>query len=279
MKLMTAIPVYNRKKYLEIMLESLKQCCDIEKTSVCVFNDCSTEFDESYLNQAFLELNAPIVTRSKNLRADKNNHQIMLDFLDTDNDVLFICDSDLLLRPDTISYIYSSFDRTDGFLSVYNSDLHRDVYFDGEYIYKQDVGFAGICVSRDLLKKFILNQKAATRSMDFKLSSFLIKNNIRLLTTKNSYVQHIGFDGQNCSEKSVDYSSTFTPMSNFNKKVINGIIPIVIKRQSEMIKYLLFKDKYKKCGFMLHQPHKHFMQKKLIKKLKTSYTKLYPIIK
>jgi hypothetical protein len=222
-------------------------------------------------------LNAEIVTISKNLRADRNNYQIMLDFLNTNNDVLFICDSDLLLRPDTIKYIYSTFKKTDGFLSVYNSDLHRDIYFDGEYVYKQDVGFAGICVSKDLLKSFVLKQKLVPRSIDFKLSSFLIKNRVRLLVTKSSYVQHIGFDGQNCSEKSIDFSSTFVPMSDFNKKIINEIMPIAIKHQSEMIKYLLFIDKYKRCGFMFHQPHKHFMQNKLIKKLIKNYSRLYPV--
>ncbi|MDR1418015.1 MAG: glycosyltransferase [Endomicrobium sp.] len=276
MKLMIAIPVYNRKKYLEIMLKSLKECDDLDKTFIRVFNDSSTEFDEIYLRQAFAGLNADIVTRPKNLRADRNNYQIMLDFLNTNNDVLFICDSDLLLRPDTIKYIYSAFKKTDGFLSMYNSDLHRDIYFDGEYVYKQDVGFAGICVSKDLLKSFVLKQKVAPRSMDFKLSSFLIKKCVRLLVAKNSYVQHIGFDGQNCSEKSIDFSSNFVPISDFNKKIINEIMPIVIKRQSEMIKYLLFKDKYKRCGFMFHQPHKHFMQNKLIKRLKKIYSSLYP---
>jgi glycosyltransferase involved in cell wall biosynthesis len=274
---MIAIPVYNRKKYLEIMLKSLKECDCLDKTSIKVFNDCSTEFDEFYLKKAFKDLNAYIVTRSKNLRADRNNYQVILDFLKTNNDVLFICDSDLMLRPDTIKYIYSTFKKTDGFLSVYNSDLHRDIYFDGEYVYKQDVGFAGMCVSKSLLKNFVLKQKNAPRSMDFKLSSFLVKRDVRLLVVKNSYVQHIGIEGQNCSEKSVDFSSSFVPLSDFNKKIINEITPIVIKRQSEMIKYLLFIDRYKRCGFMFHQPHKHFMQNKLIKRLKKKYSKLYPV--
>ncbi|MDR2067131.1 MAG: glycosyltransferase family 2 protein [Endomicrobium sp.] len=276
MKLMIAIPVYNRKKYLNIMLKSLKECDHINKTFVKVFNDCSTEFDEAYLRQIFKGLNINIITRSENLRADRNNYQIMLDFLNTDSDVLFICDSDLLLRPDTIEYIYSNFKKTDGFLSVYNSDLHRDIYFDGKFVYKQDVGFAGMCISKDLLKSFILKQKEALRSMDFKLSYFLLKKGVRLIVPKNSYVQHIGFDGQNCSSESVDFSSSFVPLSDFNKKIIDEVVPIVLKRQSEMIKYLLFKDKYKRCGFMLHQPKKHFAQNLLFKKLRKLYFKLYP---
>jgi glycosyltransferase involved in cell wall biosynthesis len=277
MKLMIVIPVYNRKKYLNIMLKSLKECDHIDKTFVKVFNDCSTEFDEAYLSHIFKGLDVNIITRCENLRADRNNYQIMLDFLNTDNDVLFICDSDLLLRPDTIEYIYSNFKKTDGFLSVYNSDRHRDIYFDGKFVYKQDVGFAGMCISKDLLKSFILKQKEASySSMDFKLSHFLLNNGVRLMVPKNSYVQHIGFDGQNCSSESVDLASSFIPLSDFNKEIIDEVAPIVLKYQSEMIKYLLFKDKYKRCGLMIHQPKKYFAQNLLFKKLKKLYFKLYP---
>ncbi|MDR2395710.1 MAG: glycosyltransferase family 2 protein [Endomicrobium sp.] len=277
MKLMIAVPVYNRKKYLNTIVKSLKECDCINEASIIVFNDCSTEFDETYLKQIFKELNANVVTRLRNLRADRNNYKIMLDFLNTNNDVLFICDSDLLLRPDTLKFIQSDFERTDGFLSVYNSDFHRDVYFDGEFVYKQDVGFAGICLSRDLVKSFVLKQKETPRSMDFKLSSFLIKKGIRLMVPKNSYVQHIGFDGQNCNNKSVDFSSNFVPLSSFNKEIIDEIMPIVLKRQAEMIQYLLFKDKYKRCGFMVHQPRKYFAQNMLFKKLEKIYSTSYPI--
>ncbi|GHT34496.1 hypothetical protein AGMMS49592_4370 [Endomicrobiia bacterium] len=87
----------------------------------------------------------------------------------------------------------------------------------------------------------------------------------------------IGFDGQNCRTSSVEFSTNFIPLSEFNKEIINRIIPVVLKMQSGMIKYLLFEDKYKKHGFMFHQPHKYFIQNKTIKRLLKVYKEKYPV--
>ncbi|GHT54356.1 hypothetical protein AGMMS50233_02250 [Endomicrobiia bacterium] len=229
------------------------------------------------MRQLFNKPNTEIINRVKNLKADRNAYQMMLDFLASDNDVLFICDSDLLLRPDTIDYIFNNFQRSDGFLGLYNSELHRDIYFDGEFVYKENVGFAGICISKNLLQKFVSKQKERPRSMDFKLSVFLINNDVRLMVPQKCYVQHIGFDGQNCRTSSVEFSTNFIPLSEFNKEIINRIMPVVLKMQSGMIKYLLFEDKYKKHGFMFHQPHKYFIQNKTIKRLFKVYKEKYPV--
>jgi hypothetical protein len=48
----------------------------------------------------------------------------------------------------------------------------------------------------------------------------------------------------------------FMPLSEFNKEITDKMIPIAIKMQADMIKYLLFDDKYRRHGFMLRQPHK-----------------------
>jgi hypothetical protein len=275
MKLMIAVPVYNRQEYLEIMARSLYECSNIDKAVIKVFNDCSNEFGIDYLKQLFNSSNTEIINRDTHFKADRHNFKIMSDFLTTENDVLFICDSDLLLRPDTIDYIFNNFNRTDGFLGLYNSDLHRDLYFDGEFVYKEDVGFAGICISKILLEKFISKQKERPRSMDFKLSRFLVENGVRLMVPKKCYVQHIGFNGQNCGLSSIEFSLNFTPLSEFNKEIINKMLPIVLKMQAEMIKYLLFEDKYKRHGFMVHQPYKYFVKSKIVKKLKKIYEQKY----
>ncbi|GHT50247.1 hypothetical protein AGMMS49990_02330 [Endomicrobiia bacterium] len=128
MRVMVSVPVYNRKEYLEITARSLYECSNIDKVIIKVFNDCSSEFNDNYLRQLFNKPNTEIINRVKNLKADRNAYQMMLDFLDSDNDVLFICDSDLLLRPDTIDYIFNNFQRSDGFLGLYNSELHREIY-------------------------------------------------------------------------------------------------------------------------------------------------------
>jgi hypothetical protein len=273
---MISVPVFNRKKYLEITAKSLYECSNIDKAAIKVFDDKSTEFDINYLKSVFNGKNTEVIARDiKHEHASAHQYHIIQDFLATDNDALLFCDSDLLLRPDTIDYIFETFPKTDGMLGLYNSELHRDIYDDGEFVYKEDVGFAGVCVSRKLLEKFVSVQKKA-RSMDFKLSDFLLSENVRLMVAKSCYIQHIGFDGQNCGSTSVEFTPNFVPVSEFNKEIINKMIPVVIKMQSEMIKHLLFDDKYKNHGFMIHQPHKYFMRKCKIKKLKKYYAEKYP---
>jgi hypothetical protein len=271
--------VYNRKTFLEITARSLYECLNVDKTDIKVFNDCSTEFTTTYLRQLFNTSNAEVIDRKENLKSNKNTYQIILDFLNTNNDVLFICDSDLLLRPDTLDYIFNNFSKSDGFLGLYNSYMHRDLHFDGEFVYKEDVGFAGICVSKDLLKSFVANQKDRQNSMDFRLSEFLIKKNVRLMVSQSSLVEHIGFDGENANNGSMDFSIDFTPLSDFNKEVMNKIIPIVLKGQGNIIRELLFNDKYKKHGFMLHQPHKYIIRERNFKRLSKLYKGKYLMAK
>jgi hypothetical protein len=277
MKLMVAIPVYNRKQFLEITARSLYECLNVEKVNIKIFNDHSTEFDSTYLKCLFNTSNVEVVDRKENLKSNRNTYQIILDFLNTNNDVLFICDSDLLLRPDTLDHIFNNFNRTDGFLGLYNSYMHRDLYFDGEFVYKEDVGFAGICVSRELLKSFVSSQKERQNSMDFKLSYFLIKKGIRLMVPKNSLLEHIGFDGENANNGKMDFSIDFVPLSDFNQEVMSRIIPMVLKGQGDIIKELLFSDKYREHGFMIHQPHKYFIRRRNFKKLSKLYKKKYSI--
>ncbi|MDR2709376.1 MAG: glycosyltransferase family 2 protein [Elusimicrobiota bacterium] len=275
MKLFIAIPVYNRKKYLSICARSLYECRNIDKTEIVVFNDGSTEFDETYLKTLFSSPNTKIINAAKKIDIDAHYYQIMQYFLNSDCDVLMICDSDILLRPDAIDYVLDNFNKTDGFLGLYNSDLHRDLFFDGEFVYKEDVGFAGICISREILQKFLKTQTPKANAIDFKMSEFLLKNKMRIMVIRNSLAQHIGFDGAHCNDTSVEFSSNFTPLSDYNKEIINGLIPTALKMQAGMIKHLLFEDKYKRHGFLLHQPHKYLLKRAKNKELKKYYIKRY----
>ncbi|MCL2485376.1 MAG: glycosyltransferase family 2 protein [Endomicrobia bacterium] len=279
MKLTVAIPVYNRKEILEITKRSLYECNNVDKAKIMVFNDCSTEFDGAYLKNLFDKYDVEIINREKNLRADANTYYILHDFLASDGDVLFICDSDLLLRPDTIDYILNNFPKTDGFLSLYNSRLHEDLCYDEDFVYKRDVGFAGICVSRKLLELFVKKYDKPANALDFKMSEYFITSKIRLLAAKKSLVQHIGFYGQNCKNMFEELAENFVPLSDYNKDIINKYLPPekVVEMQNAFIKYLLFQDKYKRHGFMVHQPHKYFKNKILSSKLKKYYASKYAV--
>ena len=277
MKLFIAIPIFNRKNYLEITARSLFECSNIDKAQVFAFNDCSTEFDEQYLKTLFNYPNAKIINRTKKTDIDIHYLRIMLDFLESPSDVLMICDADLLLRPDAIDFVFDNFSKTDGFLGLYNSELHRDLYSDGNFVYKEDVGFAGICVHRDILSRFLKNQDPKARAIDFKFSDFMLENEIRIMVAKNCLAQHIGFNGEHCNDISVEFSTKFEPLSDFNKKIIAELNPIALKMQASMIRHLLFGDKYRRDGFFVHQPLKYIQRRVRANRLKKYYAQRFPI--
>ena len=267
MKIMIAVPVYNRKKYVDILARSLSECRLVEKADIRVYDDCSTDFGIEYLKEKFLPLKATVQRRQKRSACTANNYfEMMTDFVGSDNDVLFLCDSDLLLRPDALEYLERVFPLTDGFMTLYNSDLHFTVKEGEEFDLKLDIGHAAACMSKKCVSLFLKRNNPGLG--DFKLSETMIGNNIRILAAKNSRVQHIGVDGKNCAVCSgIDYSMSFEPLSEHNKEIIDELMPLVIKGLSSLIKKLKFQDKYMKHGFFLHQPVKYLMRKNTVKKL------------
>ncbi|MCL2145377.1 MAG: glycosyltransferase family 2 protein [Endomicrobia bacterium] len=268
MKIMITIPVYNRMKYVEILAKSLSECRQIGKADIRVYDDCSTDFGIDYLNNQFLPLNAKIKRREKRSACTANNYfEMMTDFANSDKDVLFLCDSDLLLRPDALEYLERVFPLTDGFMTLYNSDLHLTVKEGKEFDLKLDIGHAAACISKKCISIFLKHNNPGMG--DFKLSETMVDNNIRILAVKNSRVQHIGVEGKNSSKMiGMDYSASFEPLSKHNKEVVDELIPLLLQTQSSLIKKLMFEDKYRRDGFFLHQPIKHLQRRKMIKKLK-----------
>lgn len=273
MKIMIVIPVFNRRKYIEILSRSLSECKGIEKADIRVYDDCSTEFGMDYLNSKFLHLGAKVQRREKRSACTAHNYfEMMTDFINSDNDILFLCDSDLLLRPDALEYLDGIFPETDGFMTLYNSDLHLTVKEGVKFDLKLDIGHAAACLSKKCVSMFIgLNNPGMG---DFKLSETMIKNGIRILAAKKSMVQHIGVEGKHSSKLSgMDFSLSFEPASAHNREVVAELMPVLLQRQSALIKNLLFTDKYRRDGFFLHQPLKYLQRKKTIKKLQKTEVK------
>ena len=270
MKIMIAVPTYNRAKYIEIVTKSLSECKFINDADVRVYDDCSTEFQIDFLEDRFKCINAKIIKRNiKNSCVEENYFEMMKDFINSNNDVMFICDSDLLLRPDSLEFLQNNFKYTDGFMSLYNSDLHLTIEEGTCFSLKLDIGHAGMCMSKKIALLFTNLNKP--KMGDFKMCNFMMRKNIRILVPKNSMVQYIGINGDhNSILTGVDYSSTFEPISQHNKQIINGFSPIIANTQTNFIKKLLFEDKYRRDGFFIHQPLKHISTQRLIKKIQKS---------
>ncbi|GHT06224.1 hypothetical protein AGMMS49573_00910 [Endomicrobiia bacterium] len=52
---------------------------------------------------------------------------------------------------------------------------------------------------------------------------------------------------------------------------------MALKIQANMIRYLLFEDKYRKHGVILHRTYNYFKKNRKIKTLKKYYARKYPV--
>lgn len=214
MKITIGITVYNRLDYIRKMCLSLRQSVGLEHCSIRIYDDCSTEFSMEELKKE-LPFVTEIKRRERNLGSDLNIQQMYRDFLETGDDVLINCDSDMIFHRDWINKIRELLPCTDGVLSCYNSALHipvENLTINNENMVRKDtIGSAGTAFTRDIVQSIINNVKPSYK-YDWDWSRYLSTIGVRLLVTELTYIQHIGIVGQNCdAAQIVDYGLNFFP--------------------------------------------------------------------
>ena len=203
------ICTYNRKDILLRSAKSLKSIDRYHEINVRIYDDCSTEYDKRFLQALFPEAKT-IHVQKKNCGADKNTSIMYEDFLRSGDDLLFNADSDILYSKDIIHIIESMLDKTDGFFSVFNTPAHAVTGSAGSsMLAKKIVGAAGCCLTRETAGIILKNVTSRDKSFDTKMCEVLNAKGKRILTTKKSYVQHIGVVGQNTDFFSFDYGVGF----------------------------------------------------------------------
>jgi len=211
---------------LEDFQQSLSLMNGLENCNVRIYDDCSTEFDKAFLTKLF-PYAAEIKVRNRNVGASMNIFLIFRDFLKTNDDVLFMADSDLVFDPNCLTFIQNYFQYTDGFLSVYNAANHKSfaekTIMGNVYCEKEMVGSAGSVFSREIVKDLVSNLPHKNGlGYDWAWSHYL--HNIKktkMLVSKRSYVQHIGFYGYNCNGLStMDYGLNFQSENIINSNII-----------------------------------------------------------
>lgn len=215
MKVTIAIATFNRKPELEIMAFSLKKLENLEKFNLKIFDDKSSDYDKGFLKKLFPT--AEIIIRKENLKADKNMNLIHKDFLKSNDDYLLQVDSDVIFNKDFFSVIQKivSENRKEVF-SLYNSNNHNfleknNLVRINEIDFKEKKSIGGICVlfPREILKNIVENVPKG-KNYDWRWSEYLHKNNIKILVSQKSYLQHMGIlNGQNSSKSNMDFGIGF----------------------------------------------------------------------
>lgn len=222
MRITIGITVYNRLHYVKMMCLSLKNSTALGRCAIRIYDDSSSEFKPDVVINEF-----PFVTeyrrREHNLGADNNMHQMYMDFLETGDDVLVNCDSDMLFRTDWVNKLFELLPLTDGVLSLYNSALHlpsASLEIGREkLVRKESLGAAGTVFTREIVQSIVENVKPSFK-YDWDWSNYLSSKGIRLLVTEDSYIQHIGIRGENCDAcMSIDYGLHFYPLDEDTLKL------------------------------------------------------------
>ena len=224
MKLMVAVPTYNRPAYVELMASSLMGSDGLRQgvtahraghaaaqaageaptvpVDLRVFDDSSTEYDEAQLGRWFD--GATVTRNAQNVGPDENSRLIMEAFVASDANVLLVADSDLLYHPRWIATLRTVLPHAHGVLSLYNSVVHKARYCDEEVCVKSAVGTAAtvFCrsVAQGVLDAVVKDEKGQVKvggghGFDWGYSRYFESAGVPLLALNRSMVEHFGRRG------------------------------------------------------------------------------------
>lgn len=252
-KIMLAMATYNRKEVLEKTIVSLTQVKNIEDVDIFIFDDCSTEYTKEDLKK-MIPFAKQIVVRENNLRADRNMYQIHQDYINSNYDILLQVDSDVIFHKNFIEIIKSILSTQTKYpvFSLYNSSNHpfvenRNPLEINKIIFKEKHSIGGICVlftDKNILKNILDNIPKERKSFayDWYWSHKLQEKGTPVMVSEQSFLQHIGVEGQNNKEiKGIDIGLYFTPTNTNDLEFLLHHYEIVISNFAKQNdKYVFF---------------------------------------
>lgn len=211
------LPTYNRPEYLEITLSSLA----VSNLSNCVLvmiDDNSDDDTIDIIKQFDMDIPTIKVFKNKN----KNMYHSLILGWEILNKLgcTYFCniDADVMVRPDWIGTLVSTYNLFDnkilltGFNTTKNG--HDNIDETDSYYEKLTVGGVNLFFHKDRYEEF--KPIMTDRMWDYNLSYYCKNNNIKLISTKPSVVQHIGYYGLNANPDNFDYAYDFHLETEFD---------------------------------------------------------------
>ncbi|MCR5187849.1 MAG: glycosyltransferase [Treponema sp.] len=250
------VTTYNRKSILEKMAKSLYLSdLSVAEVHVRVYDDCSKEFDQAYLEDLFP--GASVKVNKTNLKADLNTYNMYKDFLESDDEYFFNGDADLIFRKDWLSFCLDNIEKTQGVMSIFNTQTHSAVSEskDSTFVIKSDIGAAGTFFKRERIEGIVKALSALGKNkIDWGFSQYFLNFNVAIYCSKESYVQHIGLNGQNSSLNAIDYADNFKIDSVENGQIVNDILNDFLKEVTSRFQSSLKMSKFYKFGYYVLYP-------------------------
>lgn len=230
-EIVLGITTYNRLDILKKSIASLKSSKIPKNCKIRIYDDCSPDYGREELVELIPEAEV-IYIQSQNRGSDGNIWTMYNDFVQRNKsgDVLVNCDSDLIYNNNWLYDALEALKKTDGVLSVFNTNNHQVINDLGEFVSKKDIGSAGTLFKYEIVQSIIDRfPDICLSAFDYKWCDFLQKKGIQLLCTRESLVQHIGIDGFNSDISSFDYGIGFKVDTRDNGQIINDIIENYVK--------------------------------------------------
>lgn len=257
MKISISIPTYNRLENVKLLSESLRNVNNIEHHNIYIYDDASSEFSKKELKEIFP--NTEIIVNERNMGADLNTYQMCKHFLTTGNDILLICDSDLIVHVDALKFIENNMDQTEGVVSLFNSSGHKEIkngVRTDKFVQKKYVGAAGVVFSKKILQELIESIPYNYANMwDWAFCNYLDKHGIKIFVSKQSYVIHTGINGENSNLLLFEFSKNYVPFNDFDKIQIGKLNKLFVEsyiKMSDLTKVTIILRKFLRVNLRKH---------------------------
>ena len=210
-----AIPTFNRVRHLVACLRCLRQARGLERYRIFIRDD---------------ERNAV------NLGPDANQILLFQDCVEAGARRILVLDSDMIVSPSILEFAERVFERTGGFLGLYNSLLHRKRRdLDRDLIEKLSVGGTATFWQASLMSRVIDRcESKLTMTWDWTASAELRRMKTPIVVSRRSYAQHLGTVGvNNGSFGNIDYGLGFVIETEEQARFMAEIFDYLMSRQGQ----------------------------------------------
>ena len=230
-----AIPTFNRVRHLVACLASLRRASGLERYRIFIRDDASREFGVNEIARLVPEAES-IERNSVNLGPDANQILLFRDCIEAGARRILVLDSDMIVSPSILEFTERTFERTDGFLGLYNSTLHKERQeVDRALIAKWRAGGTATCWQVDLMRRVIDRCEGNLKTTwDWIANAKLRETETRILVSRRSYAQHLGIVGtNNGSFGNIDYGRGFVIETEEQARFMAETFDHLMSRQSQ----------------------------------------------